>query len=662
MLPDAGAAQRQAERGLLSCAGKVIILFFTAVALLVIGFEVTLVLWPAGRERTPGPVERMTMAATIAAVLWIGSAWVLALTKQLTFAALAGRAVVVTLVALMLIVRRNRIDLLRSSRVAPVALIAALPILLWIVFVMWRGAIVPPLSHDALSYHLPRAVLFERAHGFRYLVELDPRQRNIPANYELMLTEMLVVQDSDKFTEWPSAVFYILFVAACGAVAERWWGRGRHVGVVMMFISGLPVLLLHSGAHKNDLMTAFFMVAAVVLFGRWLSEGEPAALLLLMAAMAAAVGTKPQAAGLAFFMTPFVLHRLVRELRGKMSWRWLPGIAFFAISAFLLLGGFVFVSNVLHERALVGRMENHGLIMYGDWANLWQAPYVLLAAPFAPKANALRVPWEEMPWFWQRYEIYFSHLGIPFSICAVLAPVAVFLLRRRERPCERGAVTIACVATFVLMLPVIFKPHGMYAISLPRYALFIVPVVFGWTIAPLAMNSRRAAIALTVAGVACFCFYAVDNAVNDAFAPLDYVLWAREHPGTREIPFENGRAASVVDRLAGPHDKIAFDAGYASWIYPAFGARLTRPVYFIPSGTGPVAIPDDAKWVVIDRAWGIFWGAGEELDLSDARRFLMRGQPTPDELRVRRQLLRDQRFHIAYLQRGTNQVVFERVR
>lgn len=628
------------------------LLLLTALALLVIAVEITLVAWPAGAEQGPGPLERATMAATVAMALWLGSAWILALAKQWTFATLLGRAVVVTVVAAILLARR--LPAMRRPRAVKLdraVRLALLPLLLWVVLILWRGAIVPPLSHDAMSYHLPRAVLFARAEGFRYLAELDPRQRNIPANYEMLLTEMLVTQGSDDYTEWPSAALYLCFVLACGALVERWWGRDPvRTLTVMMLCAGIPVLLLHSGAHKNDIMVAFFSVAAMVFGGRFLRHGETPALLLLITAVALGLGTKPQVAALALCLAPFILHRAFRTLR----WRAWAGVVAFGAAAFLLLGGAVYIANILYERSVIGTATGGAatVIAYGDWRNLWEAPYVLLAAPFSLDAKALRVPWEDTPWFWQRYELYFSHLGIPFALAAVTLPFAMW---RRRAGVEPWIITLTAFAALVLMLPVVFRPHGMYAISLPRYALFIVPVVFAWTV-PRIRNARAALAIATLAFVA----YGADMGVHDAFAPIDYVLWAGAHPGTREVEFDAGRAASAADRLAGPHDKIAVDMTYASWLHPVFGAKLTRPVHFIAPGDGPPVIPDDAKWVVIDRSWGIIWdGAGMD-DLSDARGSLLQGKPSAADLRVRRALLRDPRFQLVYARLSMNQLVFKR--
>lgn len=635
------------------------VILLTAAALLIIGAEVTWAVWPARSEHSPGPLERLTMTATIAASCWLASTWILALLRQLTAGVLWGRALLLCAIALVFVIRRvrkfERREWTHDRRKMLLLAIVFLPVLVWVDVILWRGAIVPPLSHDALSYHLPKAVLFARSDGFRYLAELEARQRNIPANYELLLTEMIVTQRSDAYTEWPSMAFYVLLVIASGALAERWWNRGLVSALVMIFMAGIPVMLLHSGAHKNDLLVAFCMVAAMVFAGRWLRRGDLVALLLSIAAIAMGLGTKPQVAGLALFLAPFVIVRLFRDCSLKR----IAAVIGYGVIAFLLLGGVVYVVNMREERSVVGTSSDaQDVISYGDWSNLWQGPYVLLAAPFSPAAHELNVPWNERPWFWRRYEIFFSHLGIPFALCALLAPFAAWRLRRAEGRGERWAITIAALAAFALMLPVVFKPHGMFAISLPRYALFLAPIVFAWA---LALVQRRLATVLLIAGAASFVVYAADNAANDAFVPLDYVMWARNNRGTRTIPFDTGRAASFADRVAGPNDKIALDVSYASWIHPAFGAHLTRPVFFIPPA-GPPVIPDDAKWVVVDRSFSIIWEAPGMNDLSDAQSLILRGTPRLEELRVRRALLRDPRFKLVYVRLGTNQVVFQRVR
>jgi hypothetical protein len=623
-----------------------VLIVVTAAAFLLLGREISLRAWPA-----LGAFERACFAAAAGMVLWIGTIWVFAVFHLMTPVVMVLRTVAVAAAAAILWFRSARRDAapLRAGRPPALVFIAAGPVVLWLAFVLYRGAILPPVSHDALAYHLPKAILFERADGYEFLADLDARIRNIPANYELLLTDAIVSTGSDGLTEWISTLLYVLFVVAAAALAERWWKSPKAAVVVGLFASGVPVALLHSGAHKNDLMVSFFIVAALVAAGRWIERREFATLMLVIVSFAAAIGTKPQAAGVALCVAPFVIW--------KMSLRQVVMGAGIAVAAILLLGGAVYLYNFANERDVIGVggiREASTVIAYGDWPNLWQAPYVLLAAPFAPHPRELPVPWEADPWFWRRYEVFFSHLGVLFSLCAVVAPVMMFRFRGNR---ERAAITIAAVAAFVLMLPVQFLPHGMFAISLPRYALFMVPVLFSWAVGPL----ERFALPLAGLGAAVFVWYAIDNARNDTFAPFEYVKWIRQHPGNRSIPFDPFRAASVADRRAGPDDTIAIDAAFGTWIYPAFGAELTRPVKFIAAGAGPPHIPQDAQWVVVDRGYSSIWEHPDFRDLSQARQFLVRGKPKPEELRVLNAMRADERFETVFYNPITNQAVFRRI-
>ncbi|HEX9163442.1 MAG TPA: hypothetical protein VF980_17175, partial [Thermoanaerobaculia bacterium] len=600
------------------------------------------------RMRIDGLLERALYVAVVALALWLGSTWILALAHILTKTALIVRIVVLLVIAVVALRRVRRMPVEPSLH-----WIAFLPVAIWIAYVLWRGAVLPPVSHDALSYHLPKATLFSQQNGFVYFPFLNPAIRTLPVNYEMLLTEMILWSGTDELTEWISVLMYLLFVVTTGALVERWWGRTAGSLIAMMCAAGIPVVVLHSGAHKNDMMVATLMAAALVAIGKWITDGGPS-LYVAVIAVALAVGTKPQAAILGVVLAPMILWRLRRDAGAIMK------LVAVSIVAFFLLGGAVYVANFLHEGSILNAKdvdrENVEIVPYGDWSTLWQGPYVLLAAPFSLDRYALKVPWEAQPWFWRRYEIYFSELGIVFSIAALLSPFA-FAWSRTGSSLERRVVTIAALMTFAVMLPVGFKPHGLYTISLPRYALFIVPVVFGWTIG--ALNGRRGDIALAIA-VVLFCATAIVYAKNDAFAPFAYFQWARQNPDTRVVLFDPNRAASVADRAAGPREKIAIDAGFGTWIQPAFGADLHRPVEFIPPGDGPPQIDDDAQYVAVDRAYAVVWGHPDFRDLSQARKYLLRGTPSRRDVRVIEALLRDSRWEVVLYNPRMVQAVFHR--
>ncbi len=616
------------------------LIVLSVLAFLFFGWESARVL---ARKHESGPFEHATWAAVIAVALWLGSVWALALAKLMIPWVLLTRSAVVAVLA---VVMRRRWGGHKPPAVAPKYLLLLAPIALWMVFVMWRGTIIPPLTHDALAYHLPKAVMYARAGGFEVLEALDPRIRDIPASYEMLLAESLVLEGNDDLTEWHSTLFYLLFAVAAGALAERWW-RGRELGAAAacLLTAGVPVVLLGSGLHKNDLMIGWAVVAALVAAGRWLTTGERFSLLLSITAFAIAVGTKPQGGLLALAITPFLAWRWWRMPR---RWRELAIAVPFAVAAFFLLGGVVYVTTP----PTTGQTP----IVYGDWSNLWQGPWVLLAAPFSPNPFALRVPWETTSWFWRKYEIYFSHAGVPFVLCALALPLVLARIRGSEGPAfERIAVTVASVITVAIMLPVVFTPHGLYTVSLPRYVVFLYPVAFAAVIPAMTMRAGRGVV---VGSLVVFVWYAIENGTRDTFVPPRYLKYAIEHRGTRVVAFEPNRAASVLDRAAGPHETVAFDAGFGSWLHPAFGRELTRKLVVIPQDG---AIPDEADWVVVDRAWSIIWGHPDLRDLSQTRYLLGRGWPLPEDLRVVHALRRDERFETVFYNPRINQAVFRRV-
>ncbi len=613
------------------------------------------------------PLERVALAAAGGGALWIASLWILALTHTFGRTGLIVRTMVVVVALLPLAGEGARRADEGRAKFHAARLLPFLPLAIWLAFILWRGAIVPPLTHDALAYHLPKATLLVRAGGYEWLGSLHPLIRWLPMNYELLLAESIAWSGSDQTTEWVSALFYLFFIAGAGALAERWWGRSQAaVATAMLCAAAIPVALLHSGADKNDLMVNALLIAMMVAIGRWLTTSERIPLLIGVLAAAAAIGTKPQAGMLALCFAPIIVWRLRRDPRT------LAAVIAVAIGAFFLLGGVVYATNWLHDGSPFGtKLENEqsiGIVPFGVWKTLWQGPYVLLAAPFSRSPWFLNVPWEARPWFWRRYEIYFSHLGMIFSLCAMAWPLALIArsIRRDGNARERVIVTVAALVTFLSILPVSFRPHGMYAISLPRYVLFLAPVIFGWTVVPLARRLERmsapvAAVWLGVLSVF-FAAQAWEYGRNDTFVPRKYLEYVRSHPGTRVVAFEPNRAASVADRAAGPREKIALDAGFGTWIQPAFGRDLKRPVQFIQPGAGPPVIDPDVKWVAVDRMFRTVWGHPDFVDLSQAGEYLTRGTPGPEDLRVIEFLSRDPHFQTVFYNRRTIQALFRRVR
>ena len=612
------------------------------------------------------PLELIAAAALLGGSLWIAANWLLALTHTFTRPALLAVVLLFGAIAVAVVIRAwPRLQTYQVSRTTALQLACASPLLLWSFFILWRGSILPPLTHDILGYHLPKAVMMIRARGFEYFIAPDTRISHLPANYELLLADVLLLSGGDRLTEWIGTAFFVLFLVVCGAVAQRWW-RETAAGVpAMLVIATAPVLILHSGADKNDLMAGFFAVCALLWGARWAANGDSLSLVLLTTALTTGAGTKPQQAAILVGLAPFLLRRVIRDFRG--GGRGIRRYAVIAVTAVLwfgLTGAAAYVYNTVHESSPLevqigadAANAPKGVFQWGDWSNLWQFPYLLLTVPFSRVPTAVWVPWKQEYWFWPHYEIYFSHYGMLISLLMVALPVCIWLFRRQEgRSGERFIYSVAALIAFLLTLPVQFRPIGFFG-SFARYLLYILPAIVCWTIAPLYRRSNRAGWVVLLLASGIFSFNAVRLAQRDQFAPMQFVRWTAANPGTRTAYFAPNRAASVVDRIAAPDDTIALDGSFDSWVYPAYGEQLTREVVFVPNAA---AIPQDADWVIVDRSWSSAWGHPLLTDMGRFWKYRGRGTPRPEDLALYDALRVDPRFALIYRDDSTNQAVFWR--
>ena len=647
-----------------------------ASAILIVGVVAAGALW----KRLDGDPdltipERLSAGAVLGLGTWIAIHWVLALSHTLTRATIFAVSGSFILGALIVAARHwHRLRGAEVERSTGLAILFLLPVLLWTIFILWRGRILPPVSHDALAYHLPKAVLMLRAHGFGHFVAPDPRIGAYPANYELLLTDVLALSGTDRLTEWIGTASFLLFLVVTAALAMRWWRGTAGAIAAMLAVASAPVVLLHSGADKNDLLMAFFMLTALLFGSRWCVHGGRTPMALLILSLVLGVGTKFNVAAMGLALAPFLAARGWRLLRDReLKLVDLAATAALSVIVFLLCGGWSYLANWFTHGAPVGVAVGSTIvapraapISYGDWFNYWQFPYLLLTIPFAPSQHGVWVPWAGEYWFWPHYEIYWSHYGYAFTLAVLVLPFSLWRYRRTrgDTARERRIAGLVALIALAIMLPVMARPIGFYG-TFPRYLVFIVPVVHAFSLSPLvdelmARRRRLAYAALTI--VASFVvYYAVLSAEKDRFAPIEFVIWATKHPGTRDVPFMQ-RAATVADRRAGPHDKIYVDGAFDTWVYPAYGVGLTREVVFLPAGATAKDVPDDADWVVVDRSWRAMWGHERMQTMGNMWKFLTKGTPAPEDIRLTESLRGDPRFRLVYYSRQLNQAVFRRER
>ncbi len=544
-------------------------------------------------------------------------------------------------------------------------------------FFLWRSVVIFTPSGDAVAYHLPKAAMLVRAHGYATFDGPDVRLTSWPCNYELMLADVMLLDGGDVHTGWVSVGALIFFLLSVGALAERWWGRGRHVLIALLFAASMRIVLLHGDAHKNDVLVAALFLTAITFGARAATEGTAAPLLIALTSIAVALGTKGSALFLIAALGPLALWGCVRQWRAgaRPTAAAVGGWCACGVVLFLALGGTVYLRNAVETGSPFGVYRHHLQSAYGDWGNVFRFTYLELARPFSASPTKTWIPWRHAYWQWARYDLYFSEWGLPSTVLFFALPFGVARYMRRASAgsasrAERVAGSLVLLLAFVLILPIHFEPRGFFA-AFTRYTLFF-PVVFAmWTAVPAVaeLDARGgrwrtgAAVAMAVS-VCTFGWYMVDEVRNDHLEPLDYVLAIVEHPEQRRSRRSawNNRAGFLVDRVAGPDDVIAFDGVEDSWSYYCFGVGLRRGVVYLHPDRGlPVEIPKEAKWVVVDRILSIAFGHPGFRDFGDWAEYFGKGTPTEEDLAVFNQLSSDPHWKLVYRQAEMNQAVFERV-
>ena len=639
-------------------------------------------LWRRGGA-APGPMERATSSMLLATALWIATAWLLSPPALLARGPLLAASAIVGMAGVAVTRKlaahqQPQIPGRWTATDTAVLGLACLPIALWLGYVLWRGWYLPVCHHDALSYHMPKAVFIARAGGYRWFEAADFRISSYPSNYEMLAATVLAVDRSDRATSALSTLHYVFLLLGSGALAERWWGRGLHVLAAVLLVAGAPVVLLHSGTHKNDLLVAGMFVAAFVWAGRWASERRPPALLLTIVATAIAVGTKPQ--GFYLIAALGAVLSVVCLDWWRKDWRPSPrhvlATGALTLGSLILLGGCAYLVKLRHTGTLFGLpaddTANHSMSFgWGDLTNLLEVPALLMLAPFSSKATEVPVPWRHASWFWPRYELYFSHFGASFTVLVLALPVAAFLAHRAAPSSarrERVVASAIALLALALLLPMRMRPVGFFA-YFPRFMIFVLPIIACWTAAPAASQLlrvhrsgwlRAGGVSIVLASAAVFVVHALDYGEHDTFSSFAYARKAAQHDRYRVLSAGRDRAGSFVDRVAGRDDVVAVHDGMNTWVYPAFGRDLTRPVVFVRTDGGHVVVPPEARWVMVDRSWNRVWGHPDLKDMGGVGRYLGRGPLSTEDTIVIRALSSDPAFELVYLNQGSNQAVFRR--
>ena len=622
--------------------------------------------WDEGHVLAPA-LDRVAGAVILALAGAIACAWALALAHALTAPALLACGVVALGGGGAGVYAQRASFTFAASvpRSTVIAVVAALfPLVLFTAFVAWRGAVLPPYNNDALAYHLPKAVLMMKARGFELFQVSEPRISTWPSDYELLLASSMLLSGTDAFTAAIGTVSFVLFLLLAARTAAGFWGDGLHVAGVVLLTAAAPIVVLHAGLHKNDLLFGASCLGASAWAARWVVRRCVPSLAFAVIALLLCIGTKVSGSFVFVVLGPALVWGSWRARRALSRRFLVASAALSACGAILVGGAWVYVTNL---RAL-GRLTVPPEIPvtgYGDLHNVWQFTYLALAKPFSLQFTVW-VPWKGRHWWWPSNDMWCSHFGVAVTVAAVLLVPCVLRYRSRGLGREQTLQSLFVAAVYVLTLPIRVVPSGTFN-TFVRYVVCVVPILLAWTVSPIVLECMRRwgrlrpiAGGVVLAGAAgVFVSSAWTYGVDADIAPLAFLSEQLSYPQNRIPWIHRKRSASTFDRIAPPDAVCAVDVGFDTWIYPAWGEGWTREVQSLPRTDGPVPIEDRVQWVLVDRTWNVFFGHPAFTDMSKAR-LLGQGSPSEADTKVLRQLLDDPRFELVYHVPEENQAIFRR--
>lgn len=311
-----------------------------------------------------------------------------------------------------------------------------------------RGLLVPPLSWDALMYHLLLAGTWLRDHNLQPVFGANPVNYYgyVPANGSLWFWWWMAPSHSELYVNLASVPHWLLVTLATGAIARQlgarqWWP------LASFLVALTPIVVRSAATEYVDLFMAGALLAGFYFGLRWLRSASWSDALLLGAGLGLAAGAK--VVGVAFGLAAGGALTLLA--RGQWQRRVAQLAAVVAVTA--LLGGYFYARNAaLGVDPLAASCERN---VAGPEA----------AAPIAfPRRNSPVEAWGEMVRDGRIVEAFLGtthrtslEVGTgPQAVLLLLAAIALPWLVPRERRREGWTAALLVWAEIVFWLTVPF--------------------------------------------------------------------------------------------------------------------------------------------------------------------------------------------------------------
>ncbi|MGA7385892.1 MAG: hypothetical protein WBW81_14725 [Methylocella sp.] len=408
------------------------------------------------------------------------------------------------------------------------ALLCGLGLLLAIVGL--TALLAPPNTWDAMSYHLPRVVLWATNRSVQIFPTADYSQVLFTTWAEFAMLHLYLLWGSDRLVNLVEFASLVGTTVAVSSIAAT-FGASRFIQIVTAIISAtIPEGVLEASGAMNTYVGAFWVTTAAYFVLRW--NAQPSWLDLF--GFSAAAGLAALTKGTAYVFLPFVLLGcwwIGPPAARRLLVMRLPVAALVPLA----INGRQFVRSYRLTGSPLGLpfpdagprlhwMSEH-FSAAGTFANVIRNISLHLGTPFeslnqtifsvvtslirrsGEDPNDPRVVWQSVNFGLNHLSRTEDYAGNPWHLALIVAAVGLLVLLHKKQPAGLPAYTLGVAAAFVLYSGMLqWQPWG----SRHQLAVFVlmapvVAIAFGNSL------SSRAMAAIGFALLVCSSPYALAN-------------------------------------------------------------------------------------------------------------------------------------------------------
>ncbi|MBA7671716.1 hypothetical protein ES703_79876 [subsurface metagenome] len=450
-------------------------------------------------------------------------------------------------------------------------------ILAQIVWILFLGFLFPPYVWDAITYHLPSVAYWLQA-GKIHLIDTPVSRSNIyPMNVELFFLWNVIFLGNDVLVDLSQFFFTLLGLLGIYALTRKIGVSTKSSLAASAIYFFTPLILIQSKTCQTDLAAAVLFLIALNFAFQYGKDSQISNLFISGVASGMLMGSKSTGLILVFCLYLYLLVNWLRFHSKKdglpVYVRFMVNNLYFLIPVFIL-GSYWYLRNWVYFNNPVG----HEIKIFG---------FVLFEGGVGPPKPGLTTLWANLRvlpsrWFELVDDYYNSDRSAygPQWIILGIPSTAFFLVNSiKNKAKDNPGLVVFFILTFLFCIFILFP--DLWSARLVLFLPAIGAVCVGYV---LDNFSRKGRILLQRLILIVISWSIFNAASHSYFTPSRFRKFLH-------LPLEKRTAAnfglfispaySFIDNQAKDGDHIGYTVHGDGFVYPLFGSRLQRKVYYI---------------------------------------------------------------------------------